>query len=348
MDESEKNHLPTPLELQQELPISESQESFIAKSRETIKQILNGEDPRLLLIVGPCSIHDPQSAIEYAQRLKNLAEEVSDSFFLIMRFYTEKSRTSLGWKGLLYDPDLDGTQKIVRGLTLTRKLLLALAELQIPAAAELLDPSCSLYYCQLLSWGCIGARTAESQPHRIMASGLSIPIGFKNGTSGKVDVAINGVLVASQPHKYIGLDEDGRLKVIQTKGNPDAHVVLRGSDAAPNYEAPSIEFTLESLKRANLPQKLIIDCSHGNSRRSHMHQIDVFQSIINQSLDGAAAIRGLIIESHLHSGNQSLLSKNLKYAVSVTDPCLDWPETEKLIRQGALQLARAKGEVCCS
>lgn len=334
MDYSEKTLLPTPLELQHELAESQSQREFIAKSRETIKQILNGSDPRLMLIVGPCSIHDPLAAIEYAHKLKDLAHVVSDCFFIVMRFYTEKSRTSRGWKGMLYDPNLDGSHQITTGLRLTRKLLLELATLQIPAAAELLDPFTAPYFSNLLSWGCIGARTCESQPHRLMASGLPFPVAFKNSTSGNIQAAVNGALVASLSHPSIAIQKNGRLGMVQTNGNVDAHVTLRGGIGASNYDPTSIQFTLDALKKAHLPLRMLIDCSHDNSRGNPAQQPVVFQSVLNQIIEGNPYIRGLILESHLFSGNQPFVPSALRYAVSITDPCLDWTSTCQLIQEG--------------
>jgi 3-deoxy-7-phosphoheptulonate synthase len=341
---SEMKPLPSPSQLSKRLPTSLPQQQFISKSRDTIKQIIGGTDSRLLLVVGPCSIHDRKAALEYANRLKKLAETVSDTFFLVMRFYTEKSRTSLGWKGMLYDPNLDGSHDIEQGLSLTRELLQQLASLEIPAAAELLDPLAASYYSDLLSWGCIGARTTESQPHRLMASGLSFPVAFKNSTSGNIETAVNGALVASQPHVFLGMKDDGHIGMIGSRGNPDAHVTLRGGEKAPNYDAASIQRTLDSLKKAGLPQRLIIDCSHDNSRRNPNNQSDVFEATLKHVSDGNTHIRGLILESHINAGNQPHATTPLQYAVSITDPCIDWATTEDLIERGCRQMQNTSSQ----
>lgn len=335
MDDSLKTMLPSPLELSNQLPVTLSQRKFIAKSRDTIKRILNGTDPRLLIIVGPCSIHDPYAALEYANQLKELSYKVSDSFFLVMRCYTEKSRTSLGWKGLLYDPHLDGSYHIINGLTSTRQILLELCSLELPAAAELLNPFTAPYYSDLLSWGCIGARTTESQPHRLMASGLPMPISFKNNTSGNIESAVNGALVASLPHTFISMQNNGQMGITKTDGNPDSHITLRGGDSGPNFDPASIEYAIKSIEKAKIPLRLIIDCSHGNSRRNFYQQKEVFESILKQSIQGNKAIKGVILESHLFAGNQPLLPGKLQYAVSITDPCLDWTSTSQLILEGS-------------
>lgn len=346
MEDSKQTPLLSPHQLQQDLPITMVQREFIAKSRDTIKQILNGTDSRLLLIAGPCSIHDRTAALEYAIRLKELALEVSDTFFIVMRFYTEKSRSSLGWKGMLYDPDLNGTDNISAGLIETRRLLLELATMEVPAAAELLDPLSAPYYSSLLSWGCIGARTAESQTHRLMASGLCLPIGFKNNTSGSLESAINGALVASQPHTFIGLTESGQVGILHTKGNSESHITLRGGDSSSNYDEHSIKQALEGLKRVNLPLRVIIDCSHDNSRRNPANQPLVFKSVLKQFLDGNTHIRGLALESHLNAGNQPLRPGLLHYAVSITDPCLDWDTTAQLVREGCRTLRQGQFSPC--
>lgn len=342
MDNLNSTGLPSPLKIRQILAMTEQQRSFIAKSRDTIKQILNGVDSRQLLIVGPCSIHDSGAAIEYAESLKKLSDAVSDSFYIIMRVYTEKSRTSLGWRGMLYDPDLDGSHDIAKGIETTRSLLLKLTTLEIPTAGELLDPFSVPYYSELLSWGCIGARTAESQQHRLIASGLPLPVGIKNNTSGCVKAAINGVLVAAEPHTFINIQDDGTVGISHTQGNPDAHVVLRGGSGSPNYDAISIRSTLDQLEKAGQPRRVIIDCSHDNSRRDHEAQNAVFESVLEQIVEGNNSIRGLILESHINGGCQSLNASPLRYAVSITDPCLDWPATIKLIEKGCLKIKQSK------
>lgn len=333
--------LPSPHELMQEMPISFAQQHFIEKTRHEIKQILEGKDPRFLLIVGPCSIHDITAAKEYARKLHHLAQSVSDTFLIVMRVYFEKPRTTLGWKGFLYDPWLDGSHDIPSGIRLTRRLLLDLAEQEVPAAAEFLDISSAYYFGDLLSWGCIGARTAASQTHRQIASGLSMPIAFKNSTDGNIDIAINGVINASTPHTFIGMNAQGCLSTVHTSGNTHGHIVLRGGENKPNYDPESISYALERLQKANLPASLLIDCSHDNSLRKHEQQPLVFQSIINQIVEGNREIRGALLESHLFAGNQPLESSSqLQYAVSLTDPCLNWETTERLVRWGNSMLAK--------
>jgi 3-deoxy-7-phosphoheptulonate synthase len=325
--------LPSPSELWKELPLQEHQKNFIASSRRQIEQILDASDPRLLLIVGPCSIHDIQSAKDYALKLRELSKQVSDNFFVLMRVYFEKPRTTVGWKGLLYDPHLNGSHDISHGLRTARQLLLELAELEIPAASEVLDPISCYYFSDLISWACIGARTSESQIHRQLASALPMPTAFKNSTTGNIEVAVHGVVTASSPHTFLGINAEGKASVIKSEGNPYGHVVLRGGDNKPNYDPDSISKSLDLLKQHRLPPRLIIDCSHDNSMRRHEQQPHVFQSVIHQFLEGEKSLRGLILESHLSAGNQPLTDNlaALKYAVSITDPCLDWDSTEQLI-----------------
>ena len=334
--------LDPPSTIKAELPATDRQLAFVAQKRHEITQILNGQDPRLMLIVGPCSIHDSISAIEYASNLRALAEEVSDSFLIVMRTYFEKPRTSLGWKGMLYDPHLDNSNNILAGIKQARALLLTLAELEMPTATEFLDPITSQYIGDLISWGCIGARTTESQIHRQFASGLDMPVAFKNSTSGNVDIAIQGALVALHPHSFLGMNEKGQISILHTKGNPHSHIALRGGEGRPNYDESSITSILNRLKQAGLPQRIIIDCSHDNSTRQHEKQIDVFRSVIEQAVDGNNAIRGLAIESHINGGSQQFHADRslMKYAVSLTDPCLDWTTTEQLILWGAARLLK--------
>lgn len=323
-----------PCELKKNLPLNQIQEKFIADSRLTIQNILKGVDPRILLIVGPCSIHHLKSSFDYAKRLKVLSDEVSSHFFVVMRTYFEKPRTASGWKGYLYDPKLDESYDIVAGLKNSRKLLIDLSNLKIPAAMEFLEPSTPSYLSDLISWGCIGARTSESQTHRQMASNLDMPVSFKNSTSGSIDVAINGILSAAISHTYIGMCDNGFLSVVKTKGNPSCHLTLRGSDSKPNYDPESIGFSLKALKKANLLENLIIDCSHGNSERDFLKQPNVFQSVIHQIIEGNSNIKGIILESELFAGNQPILKdvSQMKYGVSVTDACIDFVTTETLIK----------------
>lgn len=318
----------TPEQLHREIPFSDFR--FIQESRNTIQKILNREDPRLLLIVGPCSIHDPDAAKEYAYYLKELSREVAESFFLVMRVYCEKPRTTFGWKGLLNDPFLDSSYDIPTGLRLTRQLLHDIWKLQLPTAAEILEPTSSLYYEDLLSWACIGARTASSQPHREIASGLTLPTAFKNTTDGNVKIAIQGIKSASQPHTYLGMDHSGHCAIIKTNGNAQCHLVLRGGETGPNYDKKSVLEASNLLRKENLSETLIVDCAHGNSGKCHANQISIFENLIEQSLEQDSPIRGIILESNLYEGNQPL-SSSLKYGVSITDPCLSWNDTKSII-----------------
>jgi 3-deoxy-7-phosphoheptulonate synthase len=329
--------LPSPSAFKQEIAAQAYHFDFIQESRRQITNILDGTDDRLILIVGPCSIHDEKAAKEYAANLRNLGESVSKSFFIVMRTYFEKPRTALGWKGMLYDPHLDGSNDMAAGIRHARQLLLDLAEMQVPTATEFLDPISPRYLSDLISWSCIGARTTESQIHRQFASGLSMPVAFKNSTSGNINAAVRGVLTASCPHAFFGIDDQGHVSIVRTKGNQHAHVVLRGGENQPNYDAHSIEKTLELLRKNHLPERLIIDCSHDNSNRCHERQKAVFESVIQQYLNGNTAIRGLALESHLFAGKQimPLDRSRLQYAVSLTDPCLDWEQTESLILRNA-------------
>lgn len=323
----------TPQDLKSALPLSPELEVFIAKSREQIRAVLQGSDNRLLLLTGPCSIHDVKGALLYADRLKKLAQQVSSQFLVVMRTYIEKPRTALGWKGLMHDPNLDGTDSLEQGLHITRKLLLELAERGLPAACEFLDPLTATYNGDLISWGCIGARTSASQVHRQIASMLPMPIAFKNSTEGNIEIAVNGCLYASQPHKFLALHDAGHIALKQSQGNPDTHIVLRGAEEKPNYDAQSIQTALKLLSKAQLPKRLIIDCSHGNSRKQHEQQLIVFRSVMDQVRSGTKEIRGLMLESYLKAGHQPHLGKaeELLYDVSITDPCLSFEETETLI-----------------
>lgn len=326
----------SPLMIKSKLPAEAHHLQFVRESRRQIGNILDGIDSRLLLIVGPCSIHDPIAAKEYAFRLQRLAEAVSSSFFIVMRTYFEKPRTALGWKGMLYDPHLDGSYDIKTGIQQARQLLLDLTDMEIPTATEFLDPTIPQFLSDLVSWSCIGARTAESQIHRQFASGLPMPVAFKNNTSGNLHVAVHGVLTAISSHTFLGVNDSGQLSTIKTAGNPHAHVTLRGGGHAPNYDEKSIARTLELLRKYHLPERVLIDCSHDNSNRCHERQQNVFASVIEQYLNGNEAIRGLALESHLFAGKQMMVDKSkLQYAVSLTDPCLDWERTEVLVRKYA-------------
>ena len=328
--------LPSYSELKNNLPLSDSQRHFIEKSRQTVRDILNGIDRRLLLIIGPCSIHDPQSAKEFAYRLNLLKERISPSFFPIMRTYFEKPRTGLGWKGFLYDPKLDGSYAMRSGIEATRQMLLDLASLEIPCATEFLDPLTAFYYEDLIAWGSIGARTASSQIHRNLASALPMPIGFKNGVAGNISAAVNGALAATHPHPFIRLSDDGHPVITRTQGNPDTHIVLRVGESGPNYDPASVAEALNRLEDVKLPPRLLIDCAHHNSGKQHERQSLVFQSVIHQIIGGNYNIRGIMIESHLRGGKQNLTSPPslLQYGVSITDPCLDWDSSTRLIDWG--------------
>ncbi|MBI5273060.1 MAG: 3-deoxy-7-phosphoheptulonate synthase [Chlamydiia bacterium] len=314
---------------------------FPKDSRRIAKQILRREDPRVAVLVGPCSIHDPASAIEYAKRLKSLSEEVSSHFYLIMRFFIEKPRTSLGWKGILYDPGLNGSNDIETGLKLCRQLLLEIASLGVPCCTELLEPLVTYYIDDLLTWGLIGARTSNSQPHRQLASGLNCPVGFKNDLYGQIDSALFGTLAARSTHSHLGIDQTGHACIMHTQGNPFSHLVLRGSDQAPNYDLASVQKALEKLQKIGLEENLLIDCSHGNSAKDPELQKIAFQSVLEYIVNGYDAIAGLMLESHLFPGKQQLTEdpSQLIYGVSITDSCLSWEETGELLLRGCETLS---------
>ena len=321
--------LPTPQALRKELPCSEAQAAHIARSRESVRRILRGEDRRLLVVVGPCSIHEPASAIEFAGRLRELMNSTGDALFPVMRVYFEKPRTRMGWKGLIYDPGLDGQGDIGEGLRAARRILLECARLGVPAASEILDLVTPQYYAELLSWGAIGARTVESPLHRQMASALSAPLGFKNATNGSVQVAIDAIHVAAQAHRFPSISLEGRAIVVATTGNPDAHLVLRGANSGPNYDAASVAQAAQALKDADLPARLLIDCSHGNSAKDYRRQPEVAADIARQLAAGSDAIAGVLLESHLVEGRQDITNgrQGLRYGQSVTDGCIGWDST---------------------
>jgi 3-deoxy-7-phosphoheptulonate synthase len=324
----EKILIPLPHELKENFP---ALLTFVEKSRSICRHILSGKDSRKVFIVGPCSIHDRESAMHYALRLKILAEEVADSCILVMRVYIEKSRTAKGWKGFLYDPHLNGSNEIQTGLEWSRELFLKLAELEVPCATEFVNPLIAPYFEDLITWGFIGARTTYSQTHRQLASSLSMPVGFKNSLDGNIKSAIHSVESAEESHTFLSTDSYGKLSAFQTLGNPDTHIVLRGSCDTTNYDAHSIEEALQLLNQYSLPQRVMIDCSHGNSQRNATNQKNVFENTLEQILKGNDKIFGWMIESHLKEGNQSL-NNPLEYGISITDPCLDWKTTEELIR----------------
>jgi 3-deoxy-7-phosphoheptulonate synthase len=332
--------LTTPQALKADLPMTEPANQTVVAGRNAISDILKQKDPRLLIVIGPCSIHDPQGALEYAQRLNALRQEFADQFYVVMRVYFEKPRTTVGWKGLVYDPNLDGTDDIQSGLRQARELLLQITGMGLPAATEFLDPVVPQYLADLVSWAAIGARTTESQTHRQMASGLSMPVGFKNGTDGSLQIAIDAMQSAMRPHSFLGIDQDGYTSIVRTTGNPDGHVVLRGGRLQTNYDAASIRDAAAALQKAGLPQVLMVDCSHANSGKQHARQEEVWRSLIEQRLASSAVLTGVMIESNLHEGSQSIPKNraDLRYGVSVTDACLGWEVTERLLRWGHQQL----------
>lgn len=322
-----------PADLKQVFPLSVEDAAFVNDSRNTIKSILHGEDQRLMVVVGPCSIHDTKAAIEYAERLAVISEKLKDKLFLVMRVYFEKPRTTVGWKGLINDPDMDGTHSISKGLGLARQLFNAITRLRLPIASEMLDPITPQYLSDMISWGAIGARTTESQTHREMASGLSFPVGFKNGTDGGLKIATDAMAAACRSHSFLGINYDGRSSIVETTGNPDIHIVLRGGNDGPNYSSQDITNTIDLLKKNKLPPSIMVDCSHANSCKDHERQGEVLDNVVQQILTGTTAINSVMIESNLEAGNQSIpvdLSE-LKYGVSVTDKCVDWKTTEDML-----------------
>ncbi len=334
-----------PAELKQVLPVSERDAAFVTDSRDAIKNILKGEDRRMFVVVGPCSIHDPKAALEYAEKLSVLSREVSDQLLLVMRVYFEKPRTTIGWKGLINDPDLDGSHLISKGLGIARRLLSEITSLQIPIAGEMLDTITPQYLADLISWGAIGARTTESQTHREMASGLSFPVGFKNGTDGNLRIALDAMQAAHHSHYFLGVNREGRTSIVHTIGNPDVHIVLRGGNNRPNYYPEDVTATEKDLDKVGLSRGIMIDCSHGNSNKDHNRQAEVLDSVLEQLKAGNRSICGLMIESNLKAGNQSIQKDRSKmdYGVSITDKCIDWETTEKLLRNAHASLKEMGG-----
>ncbi len=331
--------LPTPGEIKALLPISARAEKTVFESRLIVEQILDRRDPRLLVVVGPCSVHDPIAAMDYAHRLKKLVGEVSDTLFVVMRVYFEKPRTTTGWKGMINDPYMDDSFHIEEGLKKARKLLLDIAELGLPAGTEALDPMSPQYMSDLVSWSAIGARTTESQTHREMASGLSMPVGFKNGTDGGLQVAINAMLSAKQPHSFLGVNQEGQVAVVRTKGNAYGHMILRGG-AKPNYDQESIALAEAALAKQKLPRNIVVDCSHANSSKDPARQPEVFDDVVKQIVAGNKSIVGVMLESNIHAGNQAIPTDLalLRYGVSVTDGCIDWATTETSLRDASAEL----------
>ncbi|MEE2731953.1 MAG: 3-deoxy-7-phosphoheptulonate synthase [Pseudomonadota bacterium] len=327
--------LVTPNQLKQEIPLTDKAREVVLKGREDVRNILDRKDHRLFLVVGPCSIHDVEAAKDYAQRLQKLAEEVSDTLLLVMRVYFEKPRTTVGWKGLINDPYLNDTFKIQDGLHIARKLLVDLSEIGLPLATEALDPISPQYLQDLISWSAIGARTTESQTHREMSSGLSSAVGFKNGTDGSLTVAVNALHSVSSPHSFLGINQEGQVAIINTRGNAYGHVVLRGGGGKPNYDSVSVALAEKELVKEQLSQNIMVDCSHANSNKDPGLQPLVMENVTNQILEGNKSIVGLMIESHIHWGSQKITEDHsqMQYGVSVTDACIDWETTEKSIRE---------------
>jgi 3-deoxy-7-phosphoheptulonate synthase len=332
--------MPTPEEIHRRVPMTDAAEKSVVAGRRALQGILDRRDLRLFIVVGPCSIHDPVAGIDYAKRLKALADEVSDTLLLVMRVYFEKPRTATGWKGYINDPRLDDSFHIEEGMQKAREFLLAVNEIGLPAATEALDPIAPQYLGDLVAWTAIGARTAESQTHREMASGLSTPVGFKNGTDGSVDTAVNAIISASRPHSFLGINMQGRSSVVRTRGNRYGHLVLRGGGDRPNYDTVSVAMAEQALAKAKLAQNVVVDCSHANSYKKPELQPLVMHDCVNQIRLGNQSIVGLMVESFIEAGNQPIpddLSK-LKYGCSVTDACVDWPTTEKMIRDAHVAL----------
>ncbi len=323
----------SPDALKKNVPITEKAKQTVLRGRQTVMDILDRKDPRLFVVIGPCSIHDIKAAKEYAEKLKQLAEQVKDSLYLVMRVYFEKPRTTVGWKGLINDPHLDDSFRIEEGLHIGRQLLVDLAEIGLPTATEALDPISPQYLQDLISWSAIGARTTESQTHREMSSGLSCAVGFKNGTDGGLEVAVNALLSVSNPHSFLGINQQGQVSVIHTAGNPYGHLVLRGGNNKPNYDSVSVAVSEQQLQKSGLKTNIMVDCSHANSNKDPALQVLVAENVCNQILEGNQSIVSLMIESHLHWGNQKIPAdlSQLKYGVSVTDACIDWNATEKCL-----------------
>ncbi|QDQ28491.1 3-deoxy-7-phosphoheptulonate synthase [Chitinimonas arctica] len=336
--------MPSPVELRAALPFSDMAARTVAAGRRAIRDRLDGRDPRLLVIVGPCSLHDPVAGLEYARRLRRLADEVSETLCLVMRVYFEKPRTSTGWKGLINDPGMDDSFRIADGMHLARRFLLDINELGLPVASEALDPISPQYLAELLSWVAIGARTTESQTHREMSSGLAMPVGFKNGTDGGTQTAVNAILSASHPHAFLGVDPSGRAAVLRTRGNPYSHLVLRGGSDRPNYDSVSVALAGKALQKAGLANNIIIDCSHGNSYKNHALQGTVLRDVLQQLGHGNQSIAGVMLESFLEDGNQAIPTdlSQLRYGCSVTDACLGWSATEALLREAHATLLAGK------
>ena len=325
----------TPRELHKAVPISEAARKTVANGRQAVKDILDRKDKRIMVVIGPCSIHDPVAAMDYARRLKDLADKVSDTLLIVMRVYFEKPRTTVGWKGLINDPHMDDSFAVEEGLHIARKLLIDIAELGLPTSTEALDPISPQYIQDLISWSAIGARTTESQTHREMASGLSGAVGFKNGTDGGLTVAINALQSVAKPHRFLGVSTEGKVSVFHSKGNPYAHIVLRGGAGKPNYDSVSVQLAEQTLEKNGLDQNIMVDCSHANSNKKHELQALVLENVTHQIVEGNRSIMSVMVESNIGAGNQSIPAdlNDLQYGVSVTDACIDWETTETSLMQ---------------
>ena len=332
--------LPTPRALCDAVPHTQTQENFVSQSRQTISRILSGDDPRFLVVVGPCSIHDVDAGREYAEKLATLADEMAEQLYLVMRVYFEKPRTTVGWKGLIMDPNLDESHDIAGGLEAARRFLREVVDCGLPTATELLDPITPQYIADLICWSAIGARTTESQIHRQMASGLSMPLGFKNGTDGNVGAALNAIEAAMQPQTFLGVSEDGIASAVSTTGNPDCHIILRGGTSGPNFDTQSVEAVLNLLEGRHLPTGIMVDASHGNSAKDYRRQPAVMRDIMEQRAEGQNSLVAAMIESNLVEGKQSFPrpKSELTYGQSITDACIGWDDTAELLRRCAERL----------
>ncbi len=333
--------VPTPDEIHASLPAPEASLVTVLESRRLIQDILDGKDSRLFVVVGPCSIHDIDGAMDYAKRLKKVADQVQETLHPVMRVYFEKPRTTVGWKGLINDPFMDDSFQLEEGIRRARQLLIDITSMGVPTATEALDPVIPQYFSEFISWAAIGARTTESQTHREMASGLSMPVGFKNGTDGGITVAINAMQSALSPHHFLGFDSSGKIAKYSTRGNAYSHIVLRGGNSGPNYDAKHIKNCEDVLRAEKLRDKIMVDCSHGNSNKDHRNQPAVFRSVIEQILAGNTALCSLMVESNIEEGSQKIPEdlKQLKYGVSVTDKCIDWETTEELLLEAHAKLS---------
>jgi 3-deoxy-7-phosphoheptulonate synthase len=336
-----------PAILMEEYPVGERSSETVARGRERVQGILRGDDDRLVAVVGPCSIHDPAAGLDYGRRLLKVVREFEADLFVVMRVYFEKPRTIVGWKGLINDPHLDGSFAINEGLRLARRLLLELAEMGLPAGCEFLDPITPQFIADLVSWGAIGARTSESQVHRELASGLSMPVGFKNGTDGNVQIAIDAIRSAAHPHHFLSVTKQSVACIVSTRGNPDCHLILRGSSKGPNHDAASLAEVASALGQAGLPDRVLVDCSHGNSQKVHGRQADVARDVARQVAEGNRGIIGVMLESFLEEGRQDVApGQDLNYGQSITDACLSWEQTVPVLHElaAAVRRRRANGE----